>query len=241
MKSVFKIGFMYKLSCSPSVYFYVAENKTLAGREERTYEGEALGRKLAIAFFEAAAGGLVQRVNQEDLTLKPQLLTLAELLQTCGVAVPRDAEQSAAATELLFENCFQDLELTRFDCTEEPEAGVHFYSLSEEVSAEGAFVCEAAPEQRVKMALARCLQRNEALNEDETLAGAWSLGLAALQARAAPFLPAPPAPPAPAAPRGKAKAKGEKGKGKGEKGKAKGEKGKAAKGRGGGGRGKGRG
>ena len=56
LKSVFKKGFMYKLSSSPSVVFYIAENKTLAGEEDRTYEAEATGRKLAIVFFEDAGG-----------------------------------------------------------------------------------------------------------------------------------------------------------------------------------------
>ena len=51
IKTVFKKGFMYKLSCRPSVHFYVAENKTLAGKEDRAYDGEALGRKLAVVFF----------------------------------------------------------------------------------------------------------------------------------------------------------------------------------------------
>ena len=30
---------------------YVAENKTLAGKEDRAYEGEAMGRKMALVFF----------------------------------------------------------------------------------------------------------------------------------------------------------------------------------------------
>ena len=45
MKSVFQKGFMYRVSCNPSVVLYVAENKTLAGKEDRAYEGEAMGRK----------------------------------------------------------------------------------------------------------------------------------------------------------------------------------------------------
>ena len=65
MKSVFKRGFMYKLSCKPSVILYIAENKTLAGKEDRSYEGEALGRKMAIVFFEEQDEGLVRRVNRE--------------------------------------------------------------------------------------------------------------------------------------------------------------------------------
>ena len=50
VKTVFKKGFMYKLSCGPSV-FYVSENKSLAGKEDRHYEGEALGRKLVVIFL----------------------------------------------------------------------------------------------------------------------------------------------------------------------------------------------
>ena len=87
MKSVFQKGYMYKLSCKPSVVLYVLENKTLAGKEEITYEGEAMGRKLAFAIFEHMEGGLVRRVDRGDLVLKQHLLTLAELLQTVGYIV----------------------------------------------------------------------------------------------------------------------------------------------------------
>ena len=80
MKSVFQKGMMYTLSCSPSSILYVAENKTLAGKEDRTYEGEASGRRVAIVFFEDAAGGLARRVHRESLGMQQQLLSLAELL-----------------------------------------------------------------------------------------------------------------------------------------------------------------
>ena len=50
MKSVFQKGFMYRVSCNPSVVLYVAENKTLAGKEDRAYEGEAMGRKWSLCF-----------------------------------------------------------------------------------------------------------------------------------------------------------------------------------------------
>ena len=39
LKSVFKKGFMHTVSCSPSVFLYISENKTLAGREDRTWRG----------------------------------------------------------------------------------------------------------------------------------------------------------------------------------------------------------
>ena len=58
---------MYRLSCKPSVILYIAENKVLAGGEDRTYEGKALGRKMAIVFFEDMDAGLVRRVSRETL------------------------------------------------------------------------------------------------------------------------------------------------------------------------------
>ena len=50
MKSVFQRGFMYRVSCNPSAVLYVVENKTLAGKEDRAYEGEAMGRKWSLCF-----------------------------------------------------------------------------------------------------------------------------------------------------------------------------------------------
>ena len=51
IESAFKKELFYKISRRPSAHFYVADNKTLAGKEDRLYEGEALGRKLAAVFF----------------------------------------------------------------------------------------------------------------------------------------------------------------------------------------------
>ena len=86
MKSVFKKGFMYKLSSGPSAVFYISENKTLVGKEDRTYEGAALCRRLAIVLFENAVGGLLRRVHRGSLWVQQQLFTFAELLQTIGGA-----------------------------------------------------------------------------------------------------------------------------------------------------------
>ena len=83
---MFKKGFVYKLSSNPSVVFYIAENNTLAAKENSAYEGAALGRKLDIVLYEDAGGGLVRRVHRDSLGVHQQLLTLAELLQTIGGA-----------------------------------------------------------------------------------------------------------------------------------------------------------
>ena len=198
LKLVFQKGFMYRISYRPSVIIYVSENKTLAGKEDRSYDGDALGRKLVITFFEDADGGLVHRVDQEGFALRPQLLTVAEVLQTLGFSLLADPARTSAATELLVEAHYQNLGIRRFACTLETEA-IHTYSLSEEMDAEEALAFDLAPAHRTKMVLARCVQRGGA--HGETLERLWSLNLAALQARAAPLLPAPPAPaPAPAPP-----------------------------------------
>lgn len=213
VKSIFKKGFWYKFPLWPSVCFYISENKTLAGKEDKNYEGEAFGRKLAVSFFEKADGGFVQRVHKSSIALQIQLLTVAELLQTSGVAL-RDPQRTSAETELLLEAQYENLNIQRFVGILETGADeVHIYSLSEETNAEEALAVELAPQQRTKMVLARCLQRNEDLEENETLQSLWSLTLPVLQARAQPFLPAPQAPAANAA-RGGGRARG-RGKGRG--------------------------
>ena len=214
MKTVLKRGFMYSLSSSPCTIFYIAENKTLAGKEDKGYQGEALGRKLAVSFFEKVGENLVQRVDRESMRLQQTLLTIAELLQTIGgVEVPHDPERTAAATEVLLEAQYQNLTLKRFVCNLEPAADtVHLYTLSDEVHAEEALALELPPDHRTKMVLARCLQLSEHLGGEETLQSAWSQPLAALQVRAAPLLPVPVVPPAagvaPGRGRGRGKGRG---------------------------------
>ena len=80
---------MYKVSCRPDTILYIAENKRLAGREHREHEDEALGRKMAIVFYENLPGGLVQRVHRETLGMQQNPLTIAELLQTLGGQLQR--------------------------------------------------------------------------------------------------------------------------------------------------------
>ena len=214
MKSVFQKRMMYKLSCSPSSILYVAENKTLAGKEDRTYEGEAMGRKMAIVFFREDAGGLVRRVHKETLALQQQLLSLAELLQTIGgVAVPPDPARTAADTELLLEASYETLEITRYRCTVQTAVDeVHTYVLDEGVDAEAAHALAVPSDHRTKMVLARALQRHQGLVANESLRDAWNLTLPTLQGRAAPLFPA--GPPGPADGRGRRGGRGRGGRGR---------------------------
>jgi hypothetical protein len=196
IRSVFKKGFMYTLSCKPSVYIYIAENKTLAGREAKSCEGEASGRKMVIAFFEASPCGLVQRVDRTNSILKQHLLSLAELLQTIGgFVLPLDPDRTAANSELLLEAHYQNLELRRIECILEPAAvGLHMFSLGNDVHAETVFALELVPDHRTKMVLARCLQSKDHLVGNETLQIVWNFALVELQNRTAALLPAPEVP-----------------------------------------------
>ena len=250
VKSIFRKGFMYRLSCRPTVILYIAENKTLAGREDRNYEGEALGRKMAVVFFEELPDGLVRRVSRETLAMNQQLLSIAETLQTIGgIAIPPDPGRTAGQTELLLEAAYEHLEVERFVCTVEPaHPEAHVFSLSEGVNAEAAFFLELPADQRTKMVLARALQRHDELQPEETLQVAWNGSLANLKARTAHLLPAPavaaapaapPPPPAPAAPAAPPAPAPPLGRGRGGRGRGRGA---APAGRGGapGGRGRGR-
>ena len=182
---------MYRVSLKPSVVLYVAENKTLAGKEDRAYEDEAIARKLALVFFEDCAGGLVRRVDRGALGMQQHLLTPAEILQTIGeVHLPPNPDRTAAETEVLLESMYQNLELLRFKCTQEHAAPeVHMYTLHDEVDAETAHCMSLNAAQRTKMVLARALQRNDALGEGETLQKAWVESLATLRARTAHLFP----------------------------------------------------
>ena len=191
MKSVFKKGYMYAVSCKPEALVYVAESKTLPGAEVRLHEGEASGRKLVVVFYRLDDRGLAHRVDAEDLDVKHVLLTLAELLQALEYALPVDPERTAATGELMLEAAYQVLEVTRFTCIVAPAVGPHVYELDDGVNAEEAYSQDLLPvdKKRTKMVLARFLERRGNLAADETLPVAWALDHAQLLARVAPLLP----------------------------------------------------
>ncbi len=100
-------------SLRPSQYLYVAENKSLAGREARA-EDDAWGRSLSVAWFESQEvtdeGTVVRRLDRisaEDLTT--MLSTLAEILHAAGVPYPAlGAAATARTVEIAMENVYAD-------------------------------------------------------------------------------------------------------------------------------------
>ena len=114
-----------------------------------------------VSFFETIPGGMVRRIIRDGASLHPQLLTIAEIIQACGFQLPMDPLRSSAASEILLETQYQDLEILR--CVghlDTDAAEVHTYSLGSEVIAEDALALEAPFEQMTNMMLARFLHRN---------------------------------------------------------------------------------
>ena len=68
LQSVCKRGAMRKLSCKPAASQHIAEIMTLATGDDRSYECEALGRKMATMSSEEQDGGLAIRVGRETLS-----------------------------------------------------------------------------------------------------------------------------------------------------------------------------
>lgn len=184
LRNVLRRGSWFSFSSCPSVFFYVAENKIVAGRRARM-EGEAVGRNLAVVFFEPLPGAenTVRRVDRSHLAMAPKLLTIADLMTNCGIRVPLGAPRAAAESETALEEAFAHQDLRRFTGHLETAADeVHVYTLTDEVDAERAFLEEVPFETLTKMALARLLELREGTPRQEL----FPLSLQALRARAAP-------------------------------------------------------
>lgn len=209
LRNLVRPGFFYFFETKRSIVFYVSENKTLAGREGRG-EDEAVGRPLVVTFFEKVPDteSLFRRVDRTGDLMRPTLLTVAELLNTCGVWLPNDPERSSKDTEALLEDLFLAQGPRRMRGTLETEApGILCYTLTDEVDAEEAYLTETLAQDLTKVALARCLE----IHLEEPRRQNFNLSWAALWERAKAFLPEPLAPPAP-----------RRGRGRGGKGNAKG-------------------
>lgn len=161
-RSVLVRGAFFKVvSSSSSVTFYVNENKVLAGGERRG-KGDAVGRNLVLTFFEDIPDhpGLLRRLERDGGSMHPRQMTLAELVQACGVILPCNPDRTSAESERLLEEAWATLDLRRFSGNLETESlEVHTYSLSEEANAEDAFVQDEPFESLTKVALARFLER----------------------------------------------------------------------------------
>ena len=196
LRLVFEAGHVFTVSLCPSSFLYIAANKIVAGKERRPEDAEPVGRKLAIVFFERAPDdpATLRRVHRETLSMRQDLLTLAELLQTLGFFLPADPDRSASQTEEHLEAHYQNLHITKWGFVHAPghPSDPLALSLGEHEDAEEALVLQRAHDQRTKMSLARLVQQLGLLGPTETLEQAWKASKEALGERVRHALPADP-------------------------------------------------
>ena len=146
------------------LYLYVAENKSVAGREGR-FEGDALGRHLAVAWFEHLEerddGIVVRRADRSSPGgLNTLLCTIAELLHAAGEPYPAlGAAATSRDQEVAMEARFGVVPRLHYDCKhlwEEDDPWT--FILSSPAPAEGKYLAETAIDDLTNMALARQLE-----------------------------------------------------------------------------------
>jgi hypothetical protein len=161
IRQVLVRGQFLSWTCWPDVIFYVQENKLLAGREERG-ESEAVARNVVLVFFEALPGnpGAVRRVARDTPGVITKMMTVPELMLTCGATLKANPARTSAQQELELETLFASLELKRWKGILETQAEeTYVYTLHQEVNAEEAFLRESAFGSLTKVALARVIER----------------------------------------------------------------------------------
>lgn len=190
LRHVLQRGFFFQFSLFPSVFFYISENKIVAGRSGRG-EGEAVGRSVVVTFFEPVPGTsslTVRRVDRSSDALATKLLTIAEIMITIGFASGTPGGQTSAEQERTLEEAFAEQDLQCFRGILETSAeDIHVYTLVEGSSAEEVFLHSHPRDTLSKMALARFLERS--LRHSRRTS--WSLPLEQLRALAYPALPDP--------------------------------------------------
>ena len=143
-------------------WFFVLENKVLAGREAR-HATDAQTRPLVICFFEKAPGAddelVVRRTDKEFAGMATKVTTPAELALHLGFVPPVDAARSAQETESLVERAWLGIPRTRYTHRHMVEAGdLHSYLLTDPVDAEEAFWNDVPLGEHTKYAIARRLE-----------------------------------------------------------------------------------
>ena len=132
-------------------------------------------------------------MHRETLSMRQDLLTLAELLQTLGFRLPEDSDRSASQAEEHLEAHYMNLRITKWRYEQEPHHSDPLaLSLGEPEDAEEALALHRAHDQRTKMSLARLVQQLGLLGPTETLEQAWKASKEALGERVRHALPADP-------------------------------------------------
>ena len=171
------------------VWFFVLENKVLAGREKR-HEGDAQTRPLVVCFFERTEGApgelTVSRMDQQFSGMTTLTLTPAELALHLGFVLPLDVERSAAEMEALVERMWLETPRLGYEHKQlAEEDDLHTYTLAEPLDAEDVFWDSCPSEEHTKYALARHLERRHGWDRERL----WKRSLGELRVAAGAGIP----------------------------------------------------
>ena len=183
VRKTFSKGNFYAFeTLRPELYLYVAENKSLPGREARA-EGDALGRSLSVAWFEAHEttddGVVVTRVDKTSQdALLTMLSSLAEILHAAGEPWPAlGPEATARALEVAVEARYAHVPRYIYQATHLfHESDPWTFLLWGADPAETKYLAETPLDELTNMALARQLE----LSKGQDLRTSWTMSKANL-------------------------------------------------------------
>ena len=208
LRFLFKPNSFYSFdNLNPNIYFYVAELKSLPGREFRTNE-DAFGRSLVIAWFEKVDadmdGVMVKPTAADEISDLPVLgQSVAELSAAGGYHPAVAANTTTRQVEIMHETAFLNHNVLQWAAKRSPDPGTPWnFILSDPCDIEQFFFDNSELADCTKICLARKLQIDGGHNDAWRNVQYTSLSKGALLAAhgiVAP-LPAPPVPPAPPAP-----------------------------------------
>lgn len=187
LRWLFKPGYAYQLSALSSTYFFVGANQSKPGRDARQ-ESEALGRSLAVAFFEEednlAEGKLLKPIDDNgDTILHLQNKTIAELSLACGFHPAVSHNDTAREVELMHEAALLRHDVQMHTVVRHDENNWKLV-LVDSCFIEDHYVDTVAIQDMTKMGLARQIQLKEGL-DDLGRNSAWSMTKQALLNRLA--------------------------------------------------------
>ena len=168
---VFSPGSFYSVvGLRPSLWFFVMQNKVLAGRDQEW--ADAMGRPLSVVYFEKDEGEadapIVRRCDGDGTSLEPTAATLAELIRTMGYAAPVASDASVQETEDAFVNGWLAHEPLRWRHERAiGHADVWAHALGDPTPAERHYLQSTHPSEMTKMGCARYLELFEGANRED--------------------------------------------------------------------------
>ena len=174
LRSLFEPKYFYNFSAlSNTMFLYIAENKSMPGRDAPK-EGECVGRSLSAAWFEkledSLAGICVRPVDGGISGELPLLLaTVAEIARAAGDYPDVDGNATARDIEILLESRLLQHRVIRFQTVQRSgnEDAPWDFTIQDGDDVEQAYIGPKNPRDLTKIALARQIQLRDDLSDAE--------------------------------------------------------------------------